>query len=766
MTGRWRVFVVLVGCVAVLWAATGLDARLPRAAAAGPAPDASSTPAPSLAAAPVLYFVHLGDIWRFDAQAGAVSVFQGAGGACVGHVSWSADGRTVAWETRVWTEGQARSSVMVRRLPLTPSGPELLRTFADAASPAVSPDGLHLLYQAADAGRSSLMCVDLESDAAVTVMQGARNGAWVSVAEAPGEARLQVAFDLPGEEPSQRGFWLMDFPDGDATLRPVGGDDTADVQRGRWAPVADPRGAELLVTRFDTDGRRAVVRVGDGATLLDVSNADHFDYRWLQRGEGGALPCVELAPMAVGRSDIHVVQPDPAGGLGIGAGGTTGAAAGAVTDLLLLDSSFGWNASLPARSPFSDLAPGQDFYEAAAALWTQKVVSGFPDGSFRAGETVKRAQLAKMLAGATGMEVYGGLPSPPFSDVGENVAALYPREYLSAAHAVGLVQGYRDGRFRPWAAVSRAQVVSMVVRAARRYLSQGPSDTPRGWSGLTSGYQDPDHGGNVHVAEYNGLLAGLALDGWDPGGPALRGEVAQMLLNLQRLRGPLALPHDPPAYALGTRSLGLEVQAPPRVVAPIGNIVFDGDSLTAGSTASDPYPSQVMRAFRPEVPWVNLGIGGQTIATMLVNAPDKVDPLFQVGLGRNVVFIWGGTNDLRWWSHTPRVIYERLRSYCLGRRAQGFTVVTLTMLPRTDGVCPPSFETQRQQFNAMLRVGWAGFADVLIDVGADPFLGRPGCEADARFFSGDLVHLNNNGLALVAGRARMLLERVDALARD
>ena len=203
MTGRWRVFVVLVGCVAVLWAATGLDARLPRAAAAGPAPDASSTPAPSLAAAPVLYFVHLGDIWRFDAQAGAVSVFQGAGGACVGHVSWSADGRTVAWETRVWTEGQARSSVMVRRLPLTPSGPELLRTFADAASPAVSPDGLHLLYQAADAGRSSLMCVDLESDAAVTVMQGARNGAWVSVAEAPGEARLQVAFQIVGVQLDQ-----------------------------------------------------------------------------------------------------------------------------------------------------------------------------------------------------------------------------------------------------------------------------------------------------------------------------------------------------------------------------------------------------------------------------------------------------------------------------------------------------------------------------------------------------------------------------------
>jgi Tol biopolymer transport system component len=185
----------------VLCAGAHLHTQPARAEANGIAPEVSS--------APVLYFVHLGDIWRFDAQTGAASIYQIAGGSCAGHVSWSADGRTVAWETRVGAQGRARSSVVIRRPPLTPSGPTRLLTFPDAASPAVSPDGRYLLYEANDTGRMSLMCVDLDGASVTPVLQGARNGAWQSVDEASGDRRLQVAFDLPDEEPSRRasGCW-------------------------------------------------------------------------------------------------------------------------------------------------------------------------------------------------------------------------------------------------------------------------------------------------------------------------------------------------------------------------------------------------------------------------------------------------------------------------------------------------------------------------------------------------------------------------------
>jgi lysophospholipase L1-like esterase len=170
-----------------------------------------------------------------------------------------------------------------------------------------------------------------------------------------------------------------------------------------------------------------------------------------------------------------------------------------------------------------------------------------------------------------------------------------------------------------------------------------------------------------------------------------------------------------------------------------------------------------MRDFHPEVPWVNFGIGGQKLSDMLINAPTKVDPLFQPGLGRNVAVIWGGTNDLCWWAHTSEAVYEDLREYCEGRRRAGYTVVALTLLPRSDTGSPADFETLRQEVNSRIRAGWAGFADAMVDVGSDPFIGISGSETDLRFYSPDRVHLNNAGLALVAGRVGKLLHRVDAL---
>jgi lysophospholipase L1-like esterase len=169
-----------------------------------------------------------------------------------------------------------------------------------------------------------------------------------------------------------------------------------------------------------------------------------------------------------------------------------------------------------------------------------------------------------------------------------------------------------------------------------------------------------------------------------------------------------------------------------------------------------------MRGFRAGVEWVNLGIGGQRLQDMLANAPSKVDPLYRNYLGQNVVVIWGGTNDMRHWAHPPAAVYSRLREYALQRRAVGYTVVVLTMLPRTDGAYPPNLEADRQTLNRLIRATWPGFADALVDMGTDPLLGLQGCELDARLFSPDRVHLNNTGLSVVAGRVAQVLRALDA----
>ena len=117
---------------------------------------------------------------------------------------------------------------------------------------------------------------------------------------------------------------------------------------------------------------------------------------------------------------------------------------------------------------------------------------------------------------------------------------------------------------------------------------------------------------------------------------------------------------------------------------------------------------------------------------MLDNAPIKVDPLYDIHLGQNVVVVWGGTNDMRHWLHSPEVVYSQLRQYCLERRERGFTVVVMTLLPRSDGTYPAGFEADRQAVNRKIRATWPGFADAFVDVGTDRLIGRLGCELESQ----------------------------------
>ena len=127
----------------------------------------------------------------------------------------------------------------------------------------------------------------------------------------------------------------------------------------------------------------------------------------------------------------------------------------------------------------------------------------------------------------------------PFVDLGrDDPNSLYPHDYVAVAKARGLTTGKTATTFAPNANITRAQMVTMVVRAARNL---GTNLAPVGpdYVGAFSGYANSTHGENVHVADYNGLLRGLLVAGspsaWMAAN-ATRGEVAQVLWNLMQLR--------------------------------------------------------------------------------------------------------------------------------------------------------------------------------------------------------------------------------------
>ena len=84
-----------------------------------------------------------------------------------------------------------------------------------------------------------------------------------------------------------------------------------------------------------------------------------------------------------------------------------------------------------AQNPFPDIDPTTLEGKAALDLYERGVVGGFPDGTFKPGNPVNRAQAAKMLLLAAGLEIYDMPNNGRFTDVLEG--AWYTSFVMSAA---------------------------------------------------------------------------------------------------------------------------------------------------------------------------------------------------------------------------------------------------------------------------------------------------------------------------------------------
>lgn len=193
--------------------------------------------------------------------------------------------------------------------------------------------------------------------------------------------------------------------------------------------------------------------------------------------------------------------------------------------------------TLPVLPRFADVAPSYPYYPAINGLHQAGIIDGYPGGNgtwvFRPYNPVWRAQFAKMIVGTLSIPVDEGLVAP-FGDLGaDDPGNLYPHEYIAAAAISGITNGTSRGHFSPWADITRAQVVTMIVRGAQSLKPGALATPPVGYAGTIPSFSDV-HSSNMRIAEYNGLMTGLVgfFPGWDPWAKATRGEVAQLLWNL------------------------------------------------------------------------------------------------------------------------------------------------------------------------------------------------------------------------------------------
>ncbi len=117
-----------------------------------------------------------------------------------------------------------------------------------------------------------------------------------------------------------------------------------------------------------------------------------------------------------------------------------------------------------AASRFIDVPDDHRYLPAIEHAWQAGVAAGYPDGSFRPGNLVNRAEFVKFvtlyLYGAGSPELTDCSAPWPYTDV--SAEAWYVR-YLCRATADGMVQGYADGTFRGDHPITMAEAAKIIA---------------------------------------------------------------------------------------------------------------------------------------------------------------------------------------------------------------------------------------------------------------------------------------------------------------
>jgi len=125
-----------------------------------------------------------------------------------------------------------------------------------------------------------------------------------------------------------------------------------------------------------------------------------------------------------------------------------------------------FNLSLPSKitsDPFPDVPKDAWFAPFVVAAKLTGAIDGYPDGNFRPGGYVNRAEAMKMLATASGVKLTA-TSTPIFPDVsGREWYSLY----VNFAGKNGVVNGYADGKFRPSNNINRAEIAKMAAQARK-----------------------------------------------------------------------------------------------------------------------------------------------------------------------------------------------------------------------------------------------------------------------------------------------------------
>jgi CubicO group peptidase (beta-lactamase class C family) len=117
--------------------------------------------------------------------------------------------------------------------------------------------------------------------------------------------------------------------------------------------------------------------------------------------------------------------------------------------------------AIAAGLRFKDVPATSWAFAAVADLSARGLVTGYEDGKFHPNNAVTRAEYAKLVCSALGVEP-DTVTSDPFKDV---MSAHWAAGYIAATVGKGWLTGYPGGLFKPDEPVSMAQALVVVARS-------------------------------------------------------------------------------------------------------------------------------------------------------------------------------------------------------------------------------------------------------------------------------------------------------------
>lgn len=245
-----------------------------------------------------------------------------------------------------------------------------------------------------------------------------------------------------------------------------------------------------------------------------------------------------------------------------------------------------WTQAGQAKEQLADIK-GHWAEDEIRDLADQEILTGYPDGSFKAERAITRAEFATILARAFELEA-SAEEAPEFRDM----KGHWAKDAVDQLTQAGIIEGYPDGTFKPDEKINRAEMTAMVQRAVASVHGLA-EELPEGWKPTFSDLSSEHWAfAAAEIAHQEGILPPYVRDGFEPEKAATRAETAYMVsrsLRLEVLEGTLTQADEE------SQALVLETEKGPRsLILPSDARLVQGGKLVTAKALTTQVPVQVV----------------------------------------------------------------------------------------------------------------------------------------------------------------------------